>query len=407
MTAQFPDKHPRSRGRKRLLRLSLIGLPILAVVFCAAVWYKLNQGYTFVWLGDYIWNSPSFEPQDGVVDIIFVVVDHWEPGGHQEPLRAWMEGYRPVADKHVDADGVKLKHSWFYPIEQFRGYEVDSLMQLCREGYGEIEIHLHHRGDDSLSLRRLFEDGIDSLQAHGALRSPDGATRFAFVHGNWALDNSRLNGSHDYCGVNNEISLLLDLGCYADFTFPSLGQESQPSFVNKIYYCQDDPLRPKSYDTGVPSAVGLVPADDAFMIFEGPLTIDWSNWQFVTHPNFEDGNLYWEIEPSLKRFEVWLSANVHVQGRPNWVFVRPFTHGCELRHPGAFENILGSNFDHMLSDMEAHYNDGRRYRLHYMTAREAYNVVKAAEAGLDGNPNDYRDYILKPYLYDPSSSAGL
>jgi len=53
----------------------------------------------------------------------------------------------------------------------------------------------------------------------------------------------------------------------------------------------------------------------------------------------------------------------------------------------------------MLTEMEKSYNDGEKYRLHYMTTREVYNVIKAAEAGLKDNPNDYRDYILKPYLY--------
>jgi len=33
--------------------------------------------------------------------------------------------------------------------------------------------------------------------------------------------------------------------------------------------------------------------------------------------------------------------------------------------------------------------------LHYVTAREAFNIVKAAEQGLTGNPEQYRDYILK------------
>src|SRR5262249_39602993 len=36
------------------------------------------------------------------------------------------------------------------------------------------------------------------------------------------------------------------------------------------------------------------------------------------------------------------------------------------------------------------------FRLHFVTAREAYNIVKAAEAGLSGNPNDYRDYEILP-----------
>ena len=47
----------------------------------------------------------------------------------------------------------------------------------------------------------------------------NGRVVFGFIHGNWALDNSRPDGK--YCGLNNEITLLRDLGCYADFTMPS------------------------------------------------------------------------------------------------------------------------------------------------------------------------------------------
>jgi hypothetical protein len=39
----------------------------------------------------------------------------------------------------------------------------------------------------------------------------------------------------------------------------------------------------------------------------------------------------------------------------------------------------------------------RGITLHYMTAREAFNVVKAAEARMTGDPEKYRDYeIPKP-----------
>jgi hypothetical protein len=40
------------------------------------------------------------------------------------------------------------------------------------------------------------------------------------------------------------------------------------------------------------------------------------------------------------------------------------------------------------------FNDGRCYRLHYVTAREMANLVLAAEAGEGGDPNQYRDYRL-------------
>jgi hypothetical protein len=46
--------------------------------------------------------------------------------------------------------------------------------------------------------------------------------------------------------------------------------------------------------------------------------------------------------------------------------------------------------------LERAYNDGERYVLHYVSAREVYNIIKAAEAGKQGNPNEYRDFILPP-----------
>lgn len=382
-------------------RLKYISLLVVIVVLsgAAAVTYKLYKGNAFVWLPDYLFNSPVFSGSSQLVDIIFVVVDHWEPGGKIEPVNLWMTQYRAVAEKHVDADGVNLQHTWYYPIEQFRGYEIDSLVKLCRDGFGDVEVHLHHFDDSSESLRERLSAGIDSLQAHGALVSADGRVHFSFVHGNWALDNSgAATGGRTPCGVDDEISILLELGCYCDCTFPAMGQTAQPSLVNKIYYATDDPKKPKSHDKGIRSEVGLETASDQLMILEGPLTIDWRDWRFITHPTFDDGNLYWEIPTSRHRFEVWLRANVHVKGRPEWIFVRPFTHGTDLKR-GGDANIIGENLDRMLTEVEREYNDGRKYRLHYMTVREAFNVIKAAETGLAGNPNDYRDYILKPYLY--------
>ena len=377
-----------------------MGLAIITFIAIIAISYKLHQGNAFIWLPDYLFNQVKDAKAEGTVDIIFVPVDHFEPGGNIDYLNMWMQSYRALADKHLDSDGIKLQHSWYYPLEQFRGYEVDSLVQLCREGYGDVEVHLHHKGDNSESLRKKFVDGIDSLQAHGALHSPDGQVHFSFIHGNWALDNSRMLNGHDLCGVNDELTILMELGCYSDCTFPAMGQTSQPSFVNKIYYAKDDPQQPKSHDKGEISHVGIKPTSDMLLMLQGPYLIDWSDWRFKTHPVFDDGNLYWEIPTSIHRFEKWLEVNIHVKGQPNWVFVRPFTHGASLKHDGAFDNILGNNIDSMLEEMKKRYNDGKKYRLHFMTSREAYNVVKAAEDGKTGNPNEYRDYVIQPYLYD-------
>ena len=51
--------------------------------------------------------------------------------------------------------------------------------------------------------------------------------------------------------------------------------------------------------------------------------------------------------------------------------------------------------DALFTDAEARYNDGKRYRLHYLTAREMFNVVKATEAGI-ADIETSRDWLLPP-----------
>jgi hypothetical protein len=53
--------------------------------------------------------------------------------------------------------------------------------------------------------------------------------------------------------------------------------------------------------------------------------------------------------------------------------------------------------DQFYTDIEAKYNDGINWKLHYVSAREMYNIIKAAEAGMTGDPGNYRDFIIKPY----------
>ena len=63
------------------------------------------------------------------------------------------------------------------------------------------------------------------------------------------------------------------------------------------------------------------------------------------------------------------------------------------------DTLLGDHRHNMHSYLESKYNDGDNYVLHYVSAREMYNIAKAAEAEQEGNPNEYRDYILAKPLY--------
>lgn len=41
----------------------------------------------------------------------------------------------------------------------------------------------------------------------------------------------------------------------------------------------------------------------------------------------------------------------------------------------------------------------------FVVAREAYNIIKAAEAGHDGNPGDFRDFDIPPPANTRQSAA--
>ena len=99
--------------------------------------------------------------------------------------------------------------------------------------------------------------------------------------------------------------------------------------------------------------------------------------------------------PSGRRIDLWVDTNIHVPGRPDWIFVKLFTHGAVEED---LASLLDSESDEMYSYLEENCNDGNKYKLHYVTARESYNIIKAAEAGMSGDPNQYRDYEIKPYI---------
>ena len=222
----------------------------------------------------------------------------------------------------------------------------------------------------------MLEEALPWFHKYGALISSGEhpTAQFAFIHGNWCLDNST-----PACGVTRELDILREHGCYADFTFSTIGTDAQPAKVNSIYYARDSDAN-KSYDTGIDVCVGKEQSDSLMMI-EGPTHIDWKG-----HMNY--GAVESFALPTETSIEQWIDANIHVQGRPEWVFVKVYTHGCM-----SLDIVKDGHLDAMLNDL-ASICDRRKIKLHYMTARECYNVVKAAEQGLQGNPECYRDYRL-------------
>jgi hypothetical protein len=373
-----------------LRRLILAGL----VLYLSAWAFRIVTRKYYIWLPGYVsWLFHQEKSAAAPVHIFFFFVDHFEPGDNTAMMDQWSNDYPKIADRHRDSGGRPWQHTWFYPGEQPIDRNLTALQKLVAAGYGETELHLHHGNDTPQSTRERFQKAIAWFQTFGFLKSADGATHFGFVHGNWSLDNSKGNA---FCGNNREIAMLRDLGCFADYTFSSIFHESQPPTVNDIYEATDDD-RSKSYDRGVPLRVGVAPVGD-LLIFQGPLLLVPTPRPSKLFLEVENAEVHEAVPVTPRRMDAWVRANIHVEGRPEWRFIKIHTHGASLKVDA--DEILGPEMDRALTYMEKTYNDGTHYVLHYITAREAFNLARAAVDGKQGDPRQYYDYLIPPYVAD-------
>ena len=373
-------------------RIMLLGL----VLYLSAWAYRIVTRKYYVWLPGYVsWLYhqvlPQEKPVGAPVHVFFFFVDHFEPGQDAAMMDRWLNEYPKIADRHRDSGGRPWQHTWFYPGEQPIDRNMTALQKLVAAGYGETELHLHHSNDTPQSARVRFQRAIAWFQTFGFLKSADGATHFGFIHGNWSLDNSRGNA---FCGNNRELVMLRELGCFADYTFSSIFVESQPSSVNNIFEATDDD-RPKSYDYGVPLRVGVQPTGD-LLIFQGPLLLVPTPRPAKLFLEVENAEIHAAVPVTPRRMDAWMRANIHVEGRAEWRFIKIHTHGASTKEDA--DEILGPELDQALTYMEKTYNDGAHYVLHYVTAREAFNLARAAVDGKQGDPRQYYDYLIPPYL---------
>jgi hypothetical protein len=367
-------------------------LAAMAFLYATATVVRVVARKYYVFLPGYVvWTTTPAPSVGGTTHILLLVTDHFEPNRQLSTVTSWMERYVALASRHRDSAGRPPQHTWFYPAEQYEPAILNALRDGSRRGLGEVEFHFHHDYDTRESLKPRLELGLAQFASFGFNRTVDGLTRFAFVHGNFGLDNS--NGPFN-CGVPTEIALLRELGAFADFSFPSVYQNAQPPVVNQIYAVKDDE-RSKSYDRPLPLST-LRDSKADLMIFEGPLIFAPTLNVRRLFLRLDDGNIHPSMPASPARVNAWIRANVHVPQRPEWVFIKLFAHGAES--PDDVDAVTGHDFDETLDYLEREYNDGQRYVLHYVTARQAYNVAMAAVDGHAGNPNDYLDYLVKPYV---------
>jgi hypothetical protein len=357
------------------------------------------------WIFNYTLKKLTFKPSISDTNdfhIIFCVADHFEPYvGQVDKQKAryrverWVKELPNVCKYSSDSYGNQYKHTMFYPEEQYDPYILDLLKELQSSGRSEVEVHLHHDNDTEDNLRSTlltFKEKLVNKHKLLSVNKINKNIQYGFIHGNWALDNSHPDGK--WCGINNEINILEETGCYADFTLPSAPSATQTKKINSIYYAIDDPQKPKSHNSGTDARVGEN-GQEGLLIIQGPLGLNWKDRKLGILPKIENGEIGGTNHPSKNRFELWKKQRIKIDGRNNWIFIKLHTHGAFEPNTSV---ILGDPMIQFFEELQNYLSDIPNHYLHFVSAREMTNIVKAAENNEKGDPEKYRNYVLE--LFD-------
>jgi SAM-dependent methyltransferase len=362
--------------------------------------------HTMRWLPSYTWQRAT-RRTPGETHLMIGLADHFEPAilphsgsaratyhEQEQRLEFWCKEYPKVVDRWRDGDGRPFKHTYFYPAEQYDRGLLDRLAVHMAAGWGEVEIHLHHGvqvPDTPENTRRQLLEFRERLATqHGGLCYLDGrgSPRYAFVHGNFALANSA--GGRN-CGVDSEMQILSDTGCYAEMTFPpGLYHFTHIAKINSLYECSLPLDRKGAHRSGPNLKVGRFPEVFPLMV-EGPLMLKFGRMNQNRLIGVENGSVTVSDPPTLCRLRLWKQAAITVRGRPEWLFIKLQCHGMDPRDR---EVMLGATITQFLRELVEGAQE-RREVVHFVSAREMVNIMLAACDGRDGNPVEYRDYRLK------------
>lgn len=357
--------------------------------------------WSLPWLVRYpFWRARTFLHSNGSTDlkhIIFVIANHFEPGlGRQagDTVDRWCKLARRTGASLRDHDGTGFRHTYFFPAEQYDYALIEKLAALEADGLGEVEVHLHHgvdTPDNASNTRYSLESFRDTLAyKHQCLsrEKPGSLPRYAFVHGNSALANSA--GGRN-CGVDSEMEILASTGCYADFTLPSAPDQSQVPKINSIYQCGNSFQKARPHRSGPDLKIGDRPTLP--IIVNGPLVFDWTRRVHgLPIPRLDDGALAYNYPLRMRRFRRWQSAQIGVRGRPDWLFIKLHCHAFFEHDQNA---MMGDELRRFMTDVLELGEATGRFKIHFATAREVFNIILAALHGEQEDPGQYRDYSLR------------
>src|SRR5205085_6721971 len=136
------------------------------------------------------------------------------------------------------------------------------------------------------------------------------------------------------------------------FTFPSAPSPTQPRTINSIYY------------------------EQALMLIQGPLLIGCK-----PKPYIENACIQQNQPLTLARLDLLMKARIGIVNRPDWLFVKLHTHGATEANQ---QILLGPAMVQFHNGLATRAATNPNFHFHYVTAREMYNLARAAESGWTG-----------------------
>lgn len=348
-----------------------------------------------LWLPGYLRDRARSFTRSAAARLWVAITDHYEPlGGKVDDATArarvqrWQDAWPRIAEAAPrDADGKRPCYSFFYPQEEYRAELLAPLAELTHAGIGDVEVHIHHDNETAEGFTQKMRTFIRQLRDdHGLLHQHNGRTVFGFIHGNWALDNSRPDGR--WCGVRGEIPILRDLGCYADFTMPSIPSATQGRIINQIYWTTGHPTRRKAFDRGIEATIGGGAQGDLLMI-TGPFGLRYKGRLL---PRTETGELASYDPPTADRVPRWLSLAPRIGTD---IFLKLYTHGAREDNADA---LLGQTTESsgLLNMYRAIHEAASRRNIavHWASAFDMFRAVESLTHGATAEPTPAPAVVL-------------
>ena len=142
------------------------------------------------------------------------------------------------------------------------------------------------------------------------------------------------------------------------------------------------------------------------MMIPGPLALNWGSRKYGIIPRLENSCLQGSQRPTAARLEHWMRARIEAPGRPDWRFVKLHAHGAQERD---WDALLGPPMRAFHEGLARRSADDPRFSVHYVTAREMFNLAAAVEAGWRGSVDGARDFDYvwgRPALAGSASGIG-